>query len=55
MRPLRILAGTLSAVALGSGLLLSINADREIGGALIISGAILIAALLIASAITERK
>lgn len=55
MRPLRMMAGILSAMAVAFGLLLLINADREVGGALIISGAILIAALLIASAITERK
>jgi hypothetical protein len=55
MRPLQILAGILSVVALALGLLLVVNADRDVGGALIISGAILIAGLVIASAITERK
>jgi hypothetical protein len=55
MRPLQILVGTLGVVAVASGLLLLINADRDVGGALIISGAILIAGLAIASAITERK
>jgi hypothetical protein len=55
MRTLQILAGILGLVASASGLLLLVNADRDVGGALIISGAILIAGLVIASAITGRK
>ena len=55
MRTLRILAGVLSAAALACGLLFMLNADWGIGGALIISGAILFAGLLIASAIAESK
>ena len=55
MRPLQMFAGILGLVALSLGILLLVNADRAVGGTLIISGAILIAALVIASAISERK
>ena len=55
MKSLRIPAGILCVVSLALGLLLTLNADRGIGGALIISGAILLAGLVVASAITEGK
>jgi hypothetical protein len=55
MRPLQILAGILSGVSLSLGLLLLVNADRDVGGALIISGAVIFAGWVIASAITGRK
>ena len=55
MKPLRTLVGILSILALVFGLLMLANAERDVAGAFIISGAILIAGLLIASAITERK
>jgi hypothetical protein len=55
MRPLRIIAGILGAAASAVGLLFMVNADRDVGGAFIISGAILLAGTLIAFAIAERK
>lgn len=55
MKSLRTLSNILSVVFLTLALLLIFNAERELAGALIISAAILIAGLLIASAITESK
>jgi len=55
MRPLRLLTAVLSVAALACGLLLLVNADAALAGPLLISGAILIAGLLVASAIAERK
>lgn len=54
MNSLRTLANILSVVFLTLALLLISNAERELAGALIISAAILIAGLLIASAVTRK-
>lgn len=55
MQPLRIIAGIMGAAASVVGLLFLVNSDRDVGGAFIISGAILLAGTVIAFAIAERK
>jgi hypothetical protein len=55
MKTTRILATILSVVALALGLLLSQPLGRDTAHVLIISGTIIIAGLLIASAINETK
>jgi hypothetical protein len=55
MNSLRILAATLGMFTFALGFLMAIPAGPQTGQALIIGGAIIIASLLIASAIVETR
>ena len=55
MRIIQILSGFIGLVALAVGLILLVNADRNVGGYFIVTGSIFIAGFVIASAISRRE
>ncbi|HEY8224629.1 MAG TPA: hypothetical protein VIG25_05075 [Pyrinomonadaceae bacterium] len=55
MNPARVVAGVFALLAVGLGFMMAVRQEPETGRTLILAGAIVIAALVISTAIVDAK